>query len=193
MNVNIQIELEGTTPLLMHNPRMVDPQYEINRELKAITSKRKKTDDDYSKMEMLEWFGGLYEEGGKVVQPSAKVRKCAIETGRISKMGKNVERALAMSSINVPLIYEGPTDTKKLFATGDFTSRLSVGVGMKRVMRVRPQFFPWRLEVPATLLVDAGLNFDELERIVSLAGTATGIGDGRAIGYGRFIGKVVEL
>ncbi len=36
--MNITIELKGTSPLLMHNPRMVDPEYQINREMKAITT-----------------------------------------------------------------------------------------------------------------------------------------------------------
>ena len=189
--MDISITLEGTSPLLMHNPRMVDPDFPINRELKAITSKRKKTDDDLRKMEVLEWHGGLYydEETG-IFQPSSKVRKSIIEAGRISKLGKHVERSLIATSLNVPLIYEGPENPDDLFQTGEFTSRLSVGVGNKRVMRVRPQFDKWALEVPFVLLEDAGLNYDELERLVDLAGRAIGIGDGRAIGYGRFTAKV---
>lgn len=191
--MDVMIELHGTTPLLMHNPRMVDPDYPINRELKAITSKRKKTDDDLAKMEMLEWFGGLYEENGRIVQPTSKVRKCLVETARINKLGKHVERSLIMASLNEPLTYEGPENPHDVWDSGNgFVSRLSVGVKGNRVMRVRPQFNPWTLKVPAVLLEDAGLNLDELIRIVDLAGRATGIGDGRAIGYGRFIGKVTH-
>lgn len=190
--MDVRIELEGTTPLLMHNPRMVDPNYPINREIKSLTSKRKKTDDDHARIEMLEWFGGLYEENDRVFQPTSKVRKCLIETGRINKLGKHVERSLIMVSLNEPLVYDGPSDPKELWQSGNgYVSRLSVGIGQKRVMRVRPQFMPWTLNVPAILLEDAGLNFDELERILALAGKATGIGDGRAIGYGRFNGRVV--
>lgn len=191
--MNLTLTLEGTTPLLMHNPRMVDPDYEINRELKAVAAKRKKTDDDYARMETLEWFGGLYEENGVIVQPSAKVRKCLIETARISKLGKHVERSLVMTSLSEPLEYEGPIDPKEVFATGNgYVSRLSVVVSGRRIMRVRPQFFPWKLQVPAILIEDAGLNLDELVRIVDLAGRATGIGDGRSIGYGRFTGSVEQ-
>jgi hypothetical protein len=192
--MDIEIRCEGTTPLLMCNPRMADHDYPLVRELKSISGKQKKTDDDHAQMEMLQWFGGLYEDDGIVVQPTSKVRKCLIETGRISKLGKHVERSLIMTALNVPLVYEGPRDPKEIFASGNgFVSRLDVGVGKNRVMRVRPQFFPWTLVMPAVLLEDAGLNFDELERIVSLAGRATGIGDGRAIGYGRFAGTVVML
>jgi len=190
--LDIDIHLTGATPLLMHNPRMVDPEYPLNREIKAISKKRNKTTDDYAQMEMLEWFGGLYDENGIVVQPTSKVRKCLIETARISKMGKNVERSLIVTSLNEPLVYEGPVDPKEIWETGNgYVSRLSVGIGRSRVMRVRPQFHPWELTVPAVLLEGAGLDLDELERIVKLAGQATGIGDGRAIGYGRFEGEVI--
>ncbi len=193
--MNIAITLTGTSPLLMHNPQMVDPEFDICRSIKAITDKRKKTDEDRRTIERLEWYGGLYLENGLVVQPTSKVRKCLINTARISKMGKFVERALSFRSLNTPLIYEGSRDIDALFADPGrrYTSRLSVGVGNKRVMRVRPQFFPWSLRVEGLLVEDAGLNFDEFSRIVELAGLVEGIGDNRVNGYGRFVGTVEEV
>lgn len=188
--MKITINLQGTSPLLMHNPRMVDSDFELNRQIKAITSKRKKTDEDMRSLERLEWYGGLYDEAGVVVQPTAKVRKCLINTGKISKMGKMVERALSFGTLNVPLVYDGPKNIDKLFEDKRYHSRLSVGVGNKRVMRVRPSFFPWAMTVDGLFIEDAGLNRDELERLVELAGVVEGIGDNRVNGYGRFIGKV---
>lgn len=190
--MNVTIVLTGTSPLLMHNPQMVDPEFQINREIKALTSKRKKTEDDLRQIERLEWFGGLYvDDAGTVVQPSSKVRKCLINTARISKLGKQVERAVMFSDLYVPLTYHGPRDVKQLFEDKAFHSRLSVGVGNKRVMRVRPKFMPWSLTVSGVFIEDAGLNVDEFTRIVDLAGTVEGIGDGRAIGYGRFTAQAV--
>lgn len=189
--MDVKFVLTGTTPLLMHNPRMVDKEFEITREIAAITSKRKKTDEDFAAIEKLEWYGGLYEHNGLVVQPSSKVRKCLINAARMSKQGKSVERAITMTELFVPLHYEGPRSIDELFADKRFHSRLSVGVGNKRVMRVRPQFFPWRLEVNALFVEDAGLNFDEVESIAKMAGVVEGIGDNRVNGYGRFVGRVV--
>lgn len=190
--MQIAIELTGTSPLLMHNPRMVDPEFQLNREIKAITAKRKKTDDDLKAIERLEWYGGLYTDAdGRIVQPTAKVRKCLINTGRISKMGKMVERAVSFAELDVPLTYEGPGDVDAVFSDPKFHSRLSVGVGNKRVMRVRPKFFPWALRVRGLFVEDAGLNYEDLQRIVEMAGIVEGIGDNRVNGYGRFIGKVV--
>lgn len=178
----------------MHNPQMVDPQFELNRQIKALTSKRKKTDEDLQQIEKLEWYGGLYTEGVNgeqvVVQPTSKVRKCLINTGKITKSGKMVERSISFSSLNVPLIYDGPRNIDELYAQKRFHSRLSVGISGKRVMRVRPQFFPWSLELHGLFIEDAGLNFDAFEQIVELAGLVEGIGDNRVNGYGRFIGKV---
>jgi hypothetical protein len=126
-----------------------------------------------------------------VTQPTAKVRKCLINTAKISKSGKMVERAVSFAELNVPLVYEGPKDIDALFADKRYHSRLSVGIGNKRVMRVRPSFFPWALSVTGLFIEDAGLNLDDLERIVELAGLVEGIGDNRVNGYGRFVGKVV--
>jgi len=188
--MRITIELRGTSPLLMHNPRMVDPEFEITRAIKALTSKRKKTDDDLKQIAKLEWYGGIYEEDGVVVQPTSKARKCLINTARMSKKGKSVERTVSFGTLFVPLVYDGPSSIDELFADSAFHSRLSVGIGQKRVMRVRPKFNTWSLTVDGLFVEDAGLNFDELEEIVELAGVVEGIGDNRVNGYGRFTGTV---
>lgn len=191
----VKIELIGTSPLLMHNPRMADPDFSINREIKALTGKRKKTDDDLRQIEKLEWYGGLYTapngDGDEIiVQPTSKIRKCIINTAKISKLGKAIERTINFTSLNVPLVFDGPSVIDELFANSAFHARLSVGVGTKRVMRMRPRFNRWSLSAQALFIEDAGLNYDELERIVELAGVVEGIGDNRVNGYGRFTGKV---
>ncbi len=191
--MNIEIKLTGTTPLLMHNPRMVDPEFDLNREIKTITSKRKKTDDDLKQIERLEWYGGLYEVNGAIVQPTAKVRKCLINTAKIHKQGKAVERALSFRALNVPLDHGGPDSIDKLYQDKAYHSRLSVGIGGKRIMRVRPQFSQWSLTLGGLFVEDAGLNLDELERLVEMAGIVEGIGDNRVNGYGRFVGAIRRL
>jgi len=190
--MNIEVTLIGTTPLLMHNPRMVDPQFELNRMIKEFTGKRKKTDEDLRQIEKLEWYGGLYEQNGVIVQPTSKVRKCLINTGKINKLGTAVTKALSFANLNVPLVYDGPTNIDAVFSDQRFHSRLSVGIGKKRVMRVRPSFLPWSLVVTGLFVEDAGINWDEFVSIVQLAGVVEGIGDNRVNGYGRFIGTVVE-
>ena len=191
--MNIIIEVKGTSPLLMHNPRMVDPEFDLNRQIKALTAKRKKTDEDLKNIEALEWYGGLYEDNGVIVQPTSKLRKSLVNAAKISKMGKAIERALSFFEVNTPLIHDGPKKIEDLFKEPRFHSRLSVGISGKRVMRVRPQFFPWAMKVNGLFVDDAGLNFDELQRIVELAGVVEGIGDNRVNGYGRYSAVVKEV
>ena len=191
--MKIEIRLVSTSPLLMHNPRMVDPEYDLNRQIKAITGKRKKTDEDLREIERLEWYGGLYEENGVVVQPTSKVRKCLIEAAKIRKLGKAMEKALSFTCLNVPLQYDGQKKIDDLFADRQFHSRLSVGVQGKRVMRVRPQFNVWGMVLSGLFIPDVGLNFDELSDLAETAGLTVGIGDNRVNGYGRFRGSVVEV
>jgi hypothetical protein len=191
--MKLRIELTGTTPLLQHNPQMVDPQFEINIRIKELTSKRKKTEQDLRTIEKLEWYGGLHlaqnGKGPQVVFPTAKLRKCLVNTAKIHKLGKSIERAVSFSAIHVPLLHDGPKDIDKLWEDERFRSRLSVGIGNKRVMRVRPQFLPWAAAIEGIFIDDAGLNPDELQRIVELAGTVEGVGDNRVNGYGRFTAK----
>jgi len=191
--MKIKIDLVGNTPLLAHNPRMVDPEYPLSREIKAITAKRKKTDEDLKAIEKLEWYGGLYEENGTIVQPVSKVRKCLINTAKIMKLGKGIERSLILDGVNTPLTYDGPEDIDEVFKLNRFHSRLSVGVNGKRVMRVRPQFFPWAMSVEGIFIIDAGVNYEDLQRIVELAGSVEGIGDNRVNGYGRFTATLTEV
>jgi hypothetical protein len=202
--MDIEFILRGTSPLLCHNPRMVDPEYEINVRIKELTKKRNKTAADLAEIRKLEWYGGNYEaeiNGRWVVsQPTSKVRKSIQGAAKISKQGKSVERALVMTALNVPLIYEGCEAAKDFAAELDrlqsdkaFNSYLSVGVNGKRVMRIRPEFKQWALIVPALYIDDAGLNFAELANLFTLAGRAERIGDNRVNGYGAFVGTVREI
>lgn len=191
--MKIEVSLVGTAPLLMHNPRMVDPEFDLNRQIKAITAKRKKTDEDLHQIERLEWYGGLYDENDIIVQPSSKVRKCLVEAARVRKLGKAVEKAISFNNLNVPLIHDGPKNIDDLYKEKRFHSRLSVGLHGKRVMRVRPQFFPWSMNLPGLFVEDVGLNWDELVELVDSAGITVGIGDNRINGYGRFRGTVHEV
>jgi hypothetical protein len=190
--MDLLFRVTGTSPLLMHNPRMVDTEYEVSRSIHALTTKKKKTDEDLRQIANLEWVGGLYceEIDGvmAVTQPTSKLRKSFIGAARISKQGKSVERALTFFEQHVPLEYDGPRDIVELEKIkSNYWSRLSVGMnGTKRVMRVRPSFYPWGLAATCLFIEDAGLNFDELQAVCELAGRIEGLGDNRVNGYGRF-------
>jgi hypothetical protein len=123
--------------------------------------------------------------------PGANVEKCMVEAGRVTRQGKQVERGLFVTDMEAPLIYKGPRDTDGLWSDLQFRSMMSVKVGTSRVMRCRPLFPDWTIEVNATM-DPAQLNLDTLQAIVNDAGQMVGLGDYRPR-YGRFSGTVEVL
>jgi hypothetical protein len=188
--MEIRLELTGTSPLLQHNISLADPDNEFVKEIATYTAKRKKTEDDRRAIERLEWFGGLYVEGGRIVMPTGNIRKCFIQAGKITKQGTQVTRALQFLQMNVPLAYEGPDDPKELFKRPEFHHRSAVGIQGKRTMRVRPCFPRWALVADAILL-ESVMDVDNLRRVADLAGKAEGLGDNRINGFGRFSVKII--
>lgn len=191
--MRVRIELTGTTTVLCHNIQLSDPDNPFVRQIAEITSKRNKTEDDRHAVERLEWYGGLYVADGieGPVMPTTNVRRCLNEAAKISRQGKQVERALFFTDLYVPLTYDGPRDIDRLFDLPEYHNRASVRIGMSRVMRVRPCFPHWAVVAHAELLEDV-MDPDDLLRIVERAGLAEGLGDNRRNGYGRFSGKVTS-
>jgi hypothetical protein len=188
--MDIKLELTGTSPMLMHNISLADPDNPLVREIQTYTSKRKKTEDDRRAIERLEWFGGLYVEDGAIVVPTGNIRKSFINAGKITKQGTQVTRALQFTDLNVPLVYDGPDDPQELFNRPEFHDRSAVGISGKRTMRVRPKFPRWAL-VAHAILLESVMDLDDLRRVAELAGKAEGIGDNRLNGFGRYAVKVV--
>lgn len=190
--MDIRLHLTGVSPLLMHNIELADPDNPFVQEIGTYTAKRKKTEDDRRAIEKLEWFGGLYTDNGRIVMPTANVRKSLIQSGKISKQGTQVTRSLNFKDLHVPLVYDGPDDMEVLYKTPGFANRAAVGISGKRTMRVRPQFRAWAVVADALLLEDV-MDLADLQRVAARAGVAEGLGDNRVNGYGRFTIQVTEI
>ena len=190
----IQITLTGTTPLLLHNARLSDPDDPITREIKTYTSKQTKTEDDRRSIERLEWYGGLYLADGieGPAEPTANIRRCLIDSAQLSRQGKKLPQAITFTTLFVPLMFDGPRDLDRLFAGERYASRLPVRVQRSRTWRVRPSFLPWSVSAQAFLLEDV-MDFDAVVRIAQRAGEAVGMGDNRINGYGRFTAEVIRV
>lgn len=190
--MKVRLSITGTAPYLSHNIRLANPLDPIAREMKTISGKRKKTDDDLLRLAELEFVGGLYldPETGPYV-PGANVEKCLVEGGRITKQGKQVERGVFVIDNVIPMLYKGPRDAAGLWADESFRNMSAVKVGMARVMRCRPEFRQWALEADCEL-DPAMLNPEGLAQIATDAGAMVGLGDYRPR-YGRFTCTIEEL
>ena len=194
--MQLAIAFDGTTGLLQHNPRLIDKFDDISREIAVINAKRKKTEADEAERDRLEWFGGLYHaQDIGIYMPAASIIRCLVDAGTAIKKGKAVRQGIAIGTDRIPLNYEGrgkddsnSVGLDELYARPEFRSRLPVVVMRQRVMRMRPIFRRWRLEFDAEM-DEAIWNLDEFSNVVERAGRI-GLGDARAIGYGRFAAVV---
>ena len=188
---NLNIEITGTTALLMHGDALADPLSDLTKDFKRVSSKRTKTDDDYEAMARMEFRAALYvgADGGVVI-PAPNIVKCLIEGARITKSGAKVERGLVVAATDFPLTFDGPRDLGDLYRDKRFVSRMTVKVGTSRTVRCRPIFRSWGLV--ASVLVDTRvLGVEELGDIARNAGQMIGLGDyRRGGGFGRFDARV---
>lgn len=190
--MKVRIGIQGTTPLLLHNIRLANPLDPIAKAMKSISGKRTKTEDDHVQLARLEFEGGLYLDPqlGPYL-PGANVEKSIIEGARVTKQGKQVERGLFVTDNTIALLYDGPRTADKLWADENFRNVAAVRIGQQRIMRTRPMFRSWALDVDAEL--DPGLlAVDQLQAIVTDAGSMVGLGDYRPR-YGRFEATVEAL
>lgn len=197
--MKIRFTLTGTSPLLMHNERLADPLDPFTRALKAVTGKTKKTDEDHEQMARIEFEGGLYFDSAVgPYWPGPNFHRSLVEGARLTKNGKDVERALLILDDICPVAYKGPRSVEGLYADKGYMLRKSVKTGMsRRVMRTRPMFSEWTLEYEAEL--DALLlNFEDVVVIAETAGLLVGMGDWRPSSphggmYGRYTVVVERL
>ena len=179
----LRFRITGVTPLLLNNGQMADPLNPMAKKLKAVTSKRNKTDADYEAMARLEWYGSLYVVNDRIVIPGANLEAMLLEAGRKFRKGKLVQAGVFCQEES-PIIYDGPADIDELWTADQ--NRFTVGVKIRgsRVMRTRPMFREWSLEFTVNFdsqLLDEG----EIEQIVVRAGENIGLGDWRPK-FGRF-------
>lgn len=187
--MDLTLDITGTAPLLMHNARLADPLDSMARNLKKVTSKLKKSEDDHLEMARLEFLGGLYHdaEAGPYI-PGDNIFAVLVAAGRKRKLGKKVTEGMFVTSGVNRLDYKGPRTPSELWDDGNFMHRASVKVGMQRVNRTRPRFIGW--SASASLHLDAEvLDLDDLRDIVEIAGRLVGLGDWRPR-FGRFEGAV---
>lgn len=188
--MRVALQIEGMTPLVMHNIRLADKADEYARAIKELNDKKTKTDADYDEIARLEWFGGLYHDSEiGVYLPTWNVLRCLERGGVIIKKGTDIFRAVVVTSDRAEVKYEGPRDIKQLWDRQEFRWRTTVGVQRSKVTRMRPIFRRWSMVVEAELMEDV-LNPSDFERVVELAGRTAGLGDARKLGYGRFMAEV---
>lgn len=192
--MKVRLTGTGTRPLLVHNVRLASPLNAYAKRLKALNSKRVKTDEDRLEIARVEWEGSLYhdEELGPYI-PGPNLFASLIGGARLLKAGKKVERGVSVTDLYMPLLYRGPRDIEEMWGNGesDFVDLRTVVVQRAKVDRCRPIFRDWKFE--AEILLDPSvIELEEFTQVCQNAGQFEGLGDYRRM-YGRYESEVERL
>lgn len=196
------LTLRGRNQILLHNGQTADPRNRYAKDMKAISSKRKKVDADFDQMARIEWFAGLYvgdyQKDGNTYATTpipAHVIEGTIIGG--AKKSKNSPRVKSGVFVDQPAIldFDGKPEgdltadqlqkaLETLYEAGHHHLTVGVRVSTSKVMRTRPMFNNWSAKTEIEF-DDDQLNFAELQDIIEDAGRLVGVGDWRPK-YGRF-------
>lgn len=163
---------------------MADPLNKFTKEIKTISSKKKKTDVDLERLAELEFKGSLYvNEQKQPILPSEGIEAMVVSGAKCNKQGKDAKAAVFCPASSI-LEYDGPKDIDELWKEDKF--RLTAGVKVKqaRIMRTRPIFPEWSADIE--LRYNTGLcNESQIDKWLKDCGEQCGAFDWRPR-YGRF-------
>lgn len=189
---NIHIAIKGVTPLIMHSCQCVNALHPITIEMRKLTKKRNKTEEDLIKLSDLEWEAGLYwnDEVGLYI-PAEVIEATFREGAKARKKGKDVVRAFSVTQMMVPLDIGENLTKEQLCNDYRFRDVRVMKVMRARVVRTRPRFNMWKIEFDAVYDEDA-IDLQTIIEAVEYAGKYVGMCDSRPK-YGSFVATITEL
>lgn len=181
----ITVRIASTAPLLMQAETLANPLHPLTKAHKAVSGKRKKSEDDYLWLMESEWSASMYhdDEIGPYI-PALNIEGCIAEAGKIHRLGKTIKQAVQVLTDKAKLEYEGPRQKEKMWKSEKFADVRGVNVGGKKIMRCRPIFLRWSTEFQIYFMEDV-LDRADLVRVLEEAGRRIGIGTYRPR-FGRF-------
>ncbi len=193
----IRVKVTSQRPLLQNNPQTVDPFNRYTKLKKAITAKKKKTDDDLIELGHIETESKIYfdDEIGVYI-PATWMTESIIRNGfGIEKIGANKMRGgLFATEAKIALDYRGKNKVKAIddiVMNPDFRHRMLLKQGQVRVPKDAPIFHDWSFE---TLLEfdDSVVDFGGMKRIIERSAMYGGYGDFRPT-FGRGKAEVSDV
>jgi len=175
--------ITGVAPLLLHNGQLANPANQFARRMKSISDKRKKTEQDLMELARLEWLGSLYLRDRQPCIPGEMIEATITKAAGERRKGTTVSAGLYCPGAFL-IKYDGPRDVEQLWTLEEFREVRIVRIGKNRVVRTRPRFDNWSVEVTVMHRPDM-LSANDVRELIELAGDLKGLGDWRPK-YGRF-------
>lgn len=179
----LNFAITGVSPLIMRNGQTADPLNQHSQSIAEITSKRKKTEADHREVARREFFAGLYIHHGEPCIPGEMIEAVLVNGAKKEKRGPAAKAGIIVEA-NAPLQYKGPRKPSDLWDDERFRLRVPVRVGTSKIIRTRPRFNDWCVDLEIRFLPSL-LNEREIRSFLVTAGEQIGIGDWRPR-FGRF-------
>jgi hypothetical protein len=194
-----KIRITGTRPLLLCRGEGANPFDPQARQIKTISQKRKKTDEDHELLARLQFqSSAYYDEEIGMYMPVDNLLKCCengaakykesnlVKSQMLIKgfIGKEIDNGAAK------IIYDGPRTLEELYLDKRFVSlRMGKIPGSKTsILVARPIFENWSLEF---LCEYSGITKERLMDYWTAAGRLVGIGAWRPR-HGLFSAEVIK-
>lgn len=197
----VDLRITGSTPLLMHNPRLADKLDEYTKAITEVTDGSKGKNprlapEEASAMKSrLQFLGGLYwDPTAGVHLPGYNVFRSIYEgASALGRLGTKYDAAVIDYTDLCPIEpYAAKYDDPEAVFTDGHFLRTNVKIGQSMVMSTRPMFTQWETTFMAVIDTES-LGVDQFVAAATLAGRTKGVGDGRTKGYrkGRYDVEVI--
>lgn len=186
----VTFKIRGIRPMLTHNGQTADPLNPFAVQMKEITSKRTKTDDDHQRLRDIEWRAGLYlNANDHPVITADCMLATLLAAAKKFKCGEKCKAGVDMfedAEMEIP----GGWDLEKAARDPRFRLVKPMVVNRARVIRCRPRFDNWSATITLSFMPDV-VNKKDIIRWMETAGRLIGINESRPR-YGRFVVESVE-
>lgn len=181
----LKVTLTGVSPLMMHSSVLSNPMHPLTKEHKALTSKRKKTDEDHEAIAKSEWTASMYMDPqmGPYI-PAMNIEATIMNGAKQQKLGTKFKSSVMVLEDKVPLQYNGPRNFEGLWGNPNHVDLRGVKVMAARIQRCRPVFPEWKVQF--TLAYNpAVLDKRDIQKAVEDSGVLVGLCEGRPR-FGKF-------
>jgi hypothetical protein len=192
---SIKFRISGVEPLILNNPRTVDPFDKYAKLKKVITSKRSKTDDDLLELRRLEVESKLYFDDSIGVYIPGRWLLAAIAKNSFAQVKISKEKArgsVFITDSKIPLKYSGQKKVKNpadVAGNPEFIITMNLPQKGVRLSKCFPVFHDWSFETE--LEFDHSIiNERDLVKVLQYSSNYGGFGDFRPT-YGRALFKKI--
>lgn len=180
----LKFKVTGTTALMLNNPQTVNPFNEYSKQLKPLTSKRTKTEDDLMEISRIKFLSSLYVNGGVYIIPSHHFEQSIIEAAKERKLGKKFERSFRIFN-DCPLDFKDKDKTpEELYGLGFYVDIRAVGIKNVKITTTRAIIPEWSTVVEC-FYDETQIDEKDIIEIFTIAGLRYGVGTYRRL-YGKY-------